>query len=26
MVYLEADISRHVTGTHVIVDGGFSAI
>jgi 3alpha(or 20beta)-hydroxysteroid dehydrogenase len=26
MVYLAADISRHVTGTHVIVDGGFTAI
>jgi 3alpha(or 20beta)-hydroxysteroid dehydrogenase len=26
MVYLAADISRHVTGTHVAVDGGFLAV
>ncbi|ANB77520.1 dehydrogenase [Paraburkholderia phytofirmans OLGA172] len=26
MVYLAADISRHVTGTHVSVDGGYLAL
>jgi 3alpha(or 20beta)-hydroxysteroid dehydrogenase len=26
IVYLAADVSRQITGTHLIVDGGFSAM